>query len=146
MTCPNEGDPYKLDRFVIAQEESYARALLELRRGRKTTHWMWFIFPQAASLGFSEMAQRYAIGSRGEAQAYLAHPILGSRYRECVAALQDFVGTTTEAVFGPVDAVKLRSSLTLFAVADPEEPLFAAALARWFGGDKDPRTLELLGL
>jgi uncharacterized protein (DUF1810 family) len=90
------------------------------------------------------MSRRYAIGSIEEAQAYLAHPLLGARYRECVAALQDLVGTTAEAVFGSVDAAKLRSSLTLFAKAAPGDPLFEAALQRWFGGHKDKRTVEIL--
>jgi uncharacterized protein (DUF1810 family) len=106
---------------------------------------MWFVLPQVAGLGSSGMAQRYAIGSLDEARTYLAHPILGERYRECVCVLQDLVGTTAEAVFGPVDAAKLRSSLTLFALADPQEPLFPAALARWFASSVDPKTLELLG-
>jgi uncharacterized protein (DUF1810 family) len=105
---------------------------------------MWFIFPQVAGLGSSEMSRRYAIGSVDEAQAYLAHPLLGARYRECVAALQDLVGTTAEAVFGSIDAAKLRSSLTLFAEAAPCDPLFEAALQRWFRGEKDRRTIEIL--
>jgi uncharacterized protein (DUF1810 family) len=106
---------------------------------------MWFIFPQVAGLGSSEMSRRYAISSIDEAQAYLAHQLLGARYRECVAALQDLVGTTAEAVFGPVDALKLRSSLTLFVKAAPGDPLFEAALQRWFGSDKDTRTTDILG-
>ncbi|MDB5697181.1 MAG: hypothetical protein JWN21_2724 [Sphingomonas bacterium] len=119
-------------------------ALAEIRQGRKTSHWMWFIFPQVAGLGASGMSRRYAIGSIEEAQAYLADPLLGSRYRECVAVLQDLVGTTAAAVFGSVDEAKLRSSLTLFAAAAPDDPLFAAALQRWFRGDKDRRTVAIL--
>ena len=145
MTTDPQDDRFDLARFVDAQAGTYARALAEIRRGRKTSHWMWFVFPQIAGLGFSEMSQRYAIRSIAEAQAYLAHPVLGARYRECVAALQDLTGTTAKAVFGGVDATKLRSSLTLFAAAAPDERLFAAALERWFGGEPDPRTLERLG-
>jgi uncharacterized protein (DUF1810 family) len=137
-------DAFDLDRFVAAQEATYARVLTELGRGRKTSHWMWFIFPQVAGLGSSDMSRRYAIRSLEEAQAYLAHPLLGARYRECVAVLQDLVGTTAEAVLGAVDAAKLRSSLTLFSQATPDDPLFAAALQRWFKGDKDRRTVGLL--
>jgi uncharacterized protein (DUF1810 family) len=138
-------DGFNLDRFLSAQETTYGRVLTELARGLKTSHWMWFIFPQVAGLGSSEMSRRYAIGSIDEAHAYLAHPLLGARYRECVAALQDLVGTTAEAAFGSIDADKLRSSLTLFAEAAPADPLFEAALQRWFGGDKDKRTVDILG-
>ena len=134
-----------LDRFVAAQETTYQRVMTELTRGLKTGHWMWFIFPQVAGLGRSEMSRRYAIGSLDEAQAYLAHPLLGPRYHRCVATLQDLVGTTAEAVFGSVDAAKLRSSLTLFAEAAPNDPLLEAALQRWFAGDKDKRTVDILG-
>jgi uncharacterized protein (DUF1810 family) len=144
MTCVTPADPFDLDRFVTAQEAAYPRVLMELRRGRKTSHWMWFIFPQVAGLGLSELSRRYAIRSIEEAQAYLADPLLGARYRECVAVLQDLVGTTAEAVFGPVDAAKLRSSLTLFAEAATGDPLFAAALQRWFGSEKDERTIDTL--
>ena len=132
-----------LARFVSAQAETYPRALGEIRRGAKTSHWMWFIFPQLAGLGHSAMAQHYAIGSLEEARAYLPHPLLGARYRECVGALQDLPPTTAEAVFGGIDAMKLRSSLTLFAAASGE-PLFDAALERWFDGDRDPRTMAML--
>lgn len=144
MTGTTDADLLNLDRFVSAQEATYTRVLTELARGLKTSHWMWFIFPQVADLGSSEMSRRYAIGSIEEAQAYLAHPLLGARYRECVAVLQDLVGTTAKAVFGSVDAAKLRSSLTLFAEAAPGDPLFATALQRWFGGDKDKRTVDTL--
>jgi uncharacterized protein (DUF1810 family) len=144
MTGDTNLDEFDLDRFVLAQETTYARVLTELTRGLKTSHWMWFIFPQVAGLGLSEMSRQYAIGSIEEAQAYLAHPLLGARYRECVAALQDLVGTTAEGVFGSVDAAKLRSSLTLFAEAAPRDSLFEAALQRWFEGDKDERTIDIL--
>ncbi len=136
-------DVFDLVRFVDAQETTYATALAEIRRGVKRTHWMWFIFPQLAGLGHSAMAQRYAISSLDEARAYLAHPILGSRYRECVGALQDLAKANAEAVFGPIDAMKLGSSLTLFHAASGD-PLFEAALNRWFGGEEDVTTLRLL--
>lgn len=136
-------DPYDLDRFVDAQRDSYDAALSEIRRGAKRSHWMWYVFPQVAGLGSSAMAQRYAIGSLDEARAYLAHPVLGPRYHACVRALQDLAGTTAQAVFGAVDAAKLRSSLTLFAQADGE-PMVHAALDRWFDGVEDPLTLALL--
>jgi uncharacterized protein (DUF1810 family) len=135
--------PLNLDRFLLAQADAYATALAEIRRGAKRSHWMWFIFPQIAGLGRSAMAQHYAIYSLEEAQAYLAHPVLGSRLHECVAALQDLSGTSAQAVFGDVDAVKLRSSLTLFIEAGGGQ-LFESALLRWFGGKKDPATLRLL--
>ena len=132
-----------LARFVSAQAETYPRALGEIRRGVKTSHWMWFIFPQLAGLGHSAMAQHYGIGSLEEARAYLAHPLLGARYRECVESLQDLPPTTAETVFGGIDAMKLRSSLTLFAEASGE-PLFDAALERWFDGDRDLQTMAML--
>ncbi|MCE7798126.1 DUF1810 domain-containing protein [Sphingobium sufflavum] len=134
-----------LDRFVVAQNHVYETALGEIRRGAKRTHWMWFIFPQLAGLGSSEMAQRYGIVSLDEARAYLVHPVLGERLRRCTTALQDLTMAKADAVFGEVDAMKLRSSLTLFVQAGGG-PLFDAALARWFGGRKDEETLRLLGL
>ena len=137
-------DPYDLDRFVSAQAGAYDTALGEIRRGAKQTHWMWFVFPQIAGLGRSEMARRFAIQSLAKARAYLAHPVLGPRLRECVAALQDLIGMTAESVFGGIDAIKLRSSLTLFIEAGAG-PLFSAALERWFDGWKDDMTLRLLG-
>lgn len=136
-------DPFNLDRFLAAQVDAYETALSEIRRGAKRSHWMWFIFPQIAGLGSSPMAQRYAISSLDEARAYLAHPVLGPRLRTCVEALQDRTDATAEAVFGQVDAMKLRSSLTLFREAGGGA-LFAAALDRWFGGDPDPATLTIL--
>jgi uncharacterized protein (DUF1810 family) len=134
--------PHDLTRFVAAQEEVYATALNEIRRGAKRSHWMWFIFPQIAGLGRSPTAQHYAIASIDEARAYLADPVLGPRLRECVAALQDLPPTSAEAVFGPIDAIKLRSSLTLFAEASGEL-MFDAAIQRWFGS-RDEATLALL--
>ena len=134
-------DPHDLQRFLDAQDGgTYGRALQELRRGRKTSHWMWFVFPQIAGLGRSPMAQRYAIASLDEARAYLAHPVLGPRLRESAQALADLPGTDAEAVMGGIDAVKLRSSMTLFARADPDEPVFAAVLEQYFGGASDPGT------
>jgi len=112
-------EPFNLDRFLTAQEDAYDTALDELRSGRKRSHWIWFIFPQLAGLGHSPTAQFYAVKSIEEAQAYLAHPILGARLHECLKALQLLETTDAEAVFGELDAMKLRSSLTLFAEADP---------------------------
>jgi uncharacterized protein (DUF1810 family) len=135
-------DPFDLDRFVEAQAGSYEVALAEIRDGAKRSHWMWYIFPQLAGLGHSAMAKRYAIDSLEQARAYLAHPLLGTRLRRCVAAFQHLSNTTADRVFGSVDAMKLRSSLTLFGEAGGGL-LFEAALDRWFGG-KDPQTLALL--
>jgi uncharacterized protein (DUF1810 family) len=137
-------DPHHLDRFLTAQQDSYADALDEVRSGRKQSHWMWFVFPQLAGLGRSPTAQHYAIRSLDEAQAYLDHPVLGARLREMVAALQALPPTSAERVFGPVDAMKLHSSLTLFAQAGGGA-LFAAALDRWFDGTPDAATIRLLG-
>lgn len=136
-------DPYDLNRFIDAQAGIYATALSEIARGAKRSHWMWFVFPQLDGLGTSDMARRYAIRSLGEARAFLAHPVLGMRLRECVTTLQDLTGVTAEAVFGFTDARKLRSSLTLFARASGER-LFDAALERWFAGCPDPQTEALL--
>ncbi|ARR57017.1 DUF1810 domain-containing protein [Rhizorhabdus wittichii] len=135
---------FDLDRFVSAQEASYESALAEIRRGRKRSHWMWFVFPQLVGLGRSETARHYAIASLDEARAYLAHPLLGTRLRACVEALQDLDHGSAEAVFGDIDALKLRSSLTLFEQASGER-LFAAAIERWFDGRRDEATLRLLG-
>jgi uncharacterized protein (DUF1810 family) len=133
-------DPYDLERFIAAQAGSYDTALAEIRRGAKRSHWMWYVFPQVAGLGHSAMAQRYAIGSLDEARAYLAHPVLGARLRECIAALDSLSGTTAERVFGGIDAVKLRSSLILFEAAGAP---FGPTIARWFS-ERDPATLRLL--
>ncbi len=135
-----------LERFVHAQEQAgtYDRALAELRAGRKASHWMWFVFPQIAGLGRSPMAQRYAIASLAEARAYLAHPVLGPRLRECSRALADLEGMSAEEVMGAVDAMKLRSSMTLFARADPGEPVFGEVLDRYFGGEPDRETVRRL--
>ena len=135
-------DPLHLTRFVDAQRGSYEQALAEIRSGVKRTHWMWFVFPQISGLGTSAMAQRFAIRSLAEAQAYLRHPTLGPRYEESVAALQDLHDTTADRVFGNIDAMKLRSSLTLFSSAE-DKPIFRAAIHRWFGSP-DERTIQIL--
>jgi uncharacterized protein (DUF1810 family) len=137
-------DDFDPGRFVDAQAQVWPRALDEIRRGAKRSHWMWYIFPQLTGLGRSAMAQRYAIAGLDEARAYLAHPVLGARYLECVEALQDLTASDPVAVFGEVDAMKLRSSLTLFEAVG-ERPLFTAALTRWFGAVRDERTLKRLG-
>ena len=138
-------EPYNLERFVAAQEGVHERALAELRAGEKRSHWMWFIFPQIAGLGFSPMAQRYAIGSLDEARAYLAHPVLGDRLRACTAAVNGVTGRSAHVLFGSPDDVKFRSSMTLFTRTAPQEPLFAAAMVRYFDGEPDPLTLAKLG-
>ena len=138
---------FDLERFVSAQDagRTYERALQELQRGRKESHWMWFVFPQLVGLGRSAMSERYAISSLDEARAYLAHPVLGARLVECAqAAAAAPPGYTAEDVFGPVDAIKLRSSITLFARAAPGEDSFARVLDRWWGGTPDPATEALL--
>lgn len=132
-----------LDRFVEAQMLAYQTALAEIRRGTKYSHWMWFVFPQITGLGRSSTAQHFAIRSIEEARAYLDHPVLGPHYLECVAALQYLPASDAVAIFGKVDAMKLRSSLTLFEAARPQ-PLIAAALDRWFSGERDHATLALL--
>ena len=140
------GDPYHLERFVTAQDAggTYQRALAELRAGRKASHWMWFIFPQVAGLGLSSMAQRYAISGLPEARAYLGHPVLGPRLRECTGAVATVADSTADRILGPVDAMKLRSSMTLFAAAAPEEPGFGEVLTRYFDGQPDQATLDRL--
>ena len=135
---------FDLDRFVAAQSGVFETTLAELRQGRKQSHWMWFVFPQLEGLGRSETARRYAIHSIEEARAYLAHPLLGARLREAVAVLRGLDERRIEAVLGSVDAVKLRSCLTLFAEAGGGA-LFEDALGRWYAGEKDAATLRLLG-
>jgi uncharacterized protein (DUF1810 family) len=139
-------DPYHLERFVTAQDSggTHQRALAELQAGRKTSHWMWFIFPQVAGLGFSAMAQRYAISGVAEARAYLGHPVLGPRLRACTGAIAATSGSTADRILGPVDAMKLRSCMTLFAAAAPEERVFGEVLARYFDGEPDEATLARL--
>lgn len=138
-------DPYNLQRFADAQAGVYDDAVHELRRGRKETHWMWFVFPQLKALGRSRTAEFFGIGSIEEARAYLEHPVLGQRLRDCA----DLVGAAggehpIEWILGPVDAVKLRSSMTLFRAATDDNATFQAVLDRYYGGDPDPLTLEVL--
>jgi uncharacterized protein (DUF1810 family) len=141
-----ERDPFDLQRFVQAQERNYAQALAEIRRGQKETHWMWYVFPQLAGLGFSGTSKRYAIKSLDEAAAYLRHPLLGSRLRECVAALLAIEGLSAAEIFGWPDDLKLRSCATLFVRVSPPEPLFQQLLDRYFDGRPDTKTLNLLGV
>ena len=135
-----------LQRFVSAQDArgTYDRALAELHEGRKRSHWMWFVFPQLAGLGFTLTTRAFAISDLAEAQAYLDHDVLGPRLRECCAALLAIEDRTAEQVLGVIDAVKLRSSMTLFALADPSDPLFTDVLDRFYGGERDGRTVQLL--
>lgn len=136
-------NPFGLQRFVDAQAETYGQAFAELRAGQKRSHWMWFVLPQIAGLGSSPMARTYAVSGLEEARAYLAHPVLGSRLRECVAAVLAVTGRTAHEIFGSPDDLKFRSCLTLFAHAS-DEALFREALARYYGGEEDPATVERL--
>jgi uncharacterized protein (DUF1810 family) len=139
-------DPYDLERFVAAQDGAgtYDRAVAELRRGRKVSHWMWFVFPQIAGLGYSPTSRWYAISSLDEARAYLRHPVLGPRLADCARILTGREDGDAAAIFGALDAQKLRSSMTLFLRADPAEPLFGQVLAQYFDGEPDPATDRLL--
>ncbi|HSR87015.1 MAG TPA: DUF1810 domain-containing protein [Streptosporangiaceae bacterium] len=139
-----EADPFNLARFTQAQSGSYDHAVAELRRGQKTSHWMWFVFPQIAGLGQSATSRRYAIASLAEARAYLAHPVLGPRIRDCASILLSFSGRTANQIFGGIDAVKLRSSMTLFEHAEPGERVFRRVLDLYFSGAEDPATVERL--
>lgn len=134
------GDPYDLARFVAAQDPIYAQARTELASGRKQSHWMWFVFPQIEGLGGSAMAQAYAIRSLEEATAYLAHPILGARLKECVRLVNGVEGRSARQIFGHPDDLKFRSSMTLFAAVAPDEPLFAQALEKYYASAPDPLT------
>ncbi|MCK1300052.1 DUF1810 domain-containing protein [Bradyrhizobium sp. 24] len=136
-------DPFDLKRFVRAQDPVYRDIQGELTRGRKQSHWMWFVFPQVAGLGFSAMSQRYAIASRAEAKAYLAHPILGPRLIECTRLVLAIEGRTINAILGAPDDAKFRSSMTLFDAVS-NEPVFDEALARYFSGEREGATLEIL--
>ena len=133
-----------LDRFVSAQNGVYDRALAELKAGHKRSHWMWFVFPQIAGLGMSATSQHYAIASLDEARAYLAHPILGPRLRECAAVVTASDTPSADLLLGGIDAVKLRSSMTLFHRADPDDPTFPAVLDKYFAGRPDPATDDRL--
>jgi uncharacterized protein (DUF1810 family) len=135
-------DPFDLERFVAAQDAAgiYDQATAELRRGRKTSHWMWFVFPQIAGLGHSQMSRKFAISSLQEARAYLAHPVLGPRLTECARILAGTRGRSAEQIFGGLDAQKLHSSVTLFLRADPGEPIFGQVLSQYFDGLPDLAT------
>ena len=133
-----------LERFVAAQDAVWPQVVAELAAGRKRSHWMWFVFPQIAGLGQSAMSVRYALASRAEAAAYLAHPVLGARLREATDLMLGHAGQRPEAILGGIDAVKFRSSMTLFHAAAPEETRFADALAAFFDGEDDPHTLAIL--
>ena len=135
-----------LDRFLDAQRGDYAAALAEVRRGRKTSHWMWYIFPQIAGLGQSSTARYYSIRDLEEAREYYAHPVLGQRLREISGALLELRGSDPVAVFGGIDSMKLKSSMTLFAVAAPDDPLFRQVLDKYYGGEQDVLTLRILGV
>jgi uncharacterized protein (DUF1810 family) len=138
-------DPFDLERFVEAQAPVYDEVRRELRAGRKQSHWMWFIFPQIAGLGQSEMSRKYAIRSSDEAAAYLAHPVLGERLRACATAVLSHDGENIGAIFPHPDDLKFHSSMTLFADVAPDEAVFQACLDRFFDGAADPATLERLG-
>jgi uncharacterized protein (DUF1810 family) len=140
----NGDDPFDLQRFLDAQAPVYEQVLRELRAGHKRSHWIWFIFPQLAGLGSSAMAQRYAIASLAEAQAYWAHPVLRARLAECVALVNAVEGRAIVEILGPPDDLKFRSSMTLFRQAAPESAIFQEALDKYFAGAGDPMTLAKL--
>jgi uncharacterized protein (DUF1810 family) len=137
-------DPYNLRRFVDAQQAVYETVCRELRQGRKESHWMWFIFPQIKGLGHSEMARKFAISSRDEAKAYLAHPVLGPRLRECTRIVADLEGKSVEDIFGYPDDMKFRSSMTLFAQTAKDNEIFRRCLEKYFQGEPDRLTLAAL--
>ena len=139
------GDPHDLDRFVKAQDADYTRALAEIRGGHKRSHWMWYIFPQFDGLGSSPTARRYAIKSVAEAGAYLDHPVLGPRLAECAEAALGIDGGSAAEIFGSPDDMKLKSSATLFAHVSPAGSVFDRVLGKYFGGERDDKTLDLLG-
>ena len=139
-----DADPFNLRRFVEAQDRVYPAVLRELKAGRKESHWMWFVFPQISGLGASPTSAFYAIGSLDEARAYLAHPVLGPRLDECARLVVRVEGRTAREIFGAVDEVKLRSSMTLFARAVPERAAFEACLQKYFAGAPDEATLAKL--
>ncbi len=137
-------DPHDLNRFVLAQADDYEQALTEIRAGRKRSHWMWYIFPQIDGLGFSSMSRRYAIRSLDEARAYLDHPVLGPRLLECAEAALGIEGRSAHDIFGSPDDMKLRSCATLFAAVTPADSPFCRLLDRFYDGERDARTLQLL--
>ncbi|MBF4591424.1 DUF1810 domain-containing protein [Curtobacterium sp. VKM Ac-1395] len=144
MSAAAGRDPFDLDRFVRAQDGVHGVALAELRRGRKSSHWMWFVFPQLAGLGRSATAERFAVTGPDEARAYLAHPVLGSRLAEVTDAAATVPASSVDALMGGIDALKLRSSMTLFAAVAPDPAPFRRVLDRWWDGAEDDRTLALL--
>jgi uncharacterized protein (DUF1810 family) len=148
MSTPTEpshqADPFQLSRFLRAQEVNYEQALAEIKSGRKRSHWMWYIFPQIDGLGFSETAKHFAIKSVEEARAYLAHPVLGPRLRECAEAAIGVEGRSAIEIFGSPDDLKLRSCATLFAQVSPPGSVFERLLAKYFQGQRDGKTLHLL--
>jgi uncharacterized protein (DUF1810 family) len=137
-------DPFDLQRFVDAQDRVYKRVLAELRAGAKRSHWIWFIFPQLSGLGNSSTAKLFGIKSLEEARAFLAHPVLGPRLRECTRLAVSIEGRSVDEIFGWPDNLKVRSSMTLFAQATDDNADFRAVLEKFYGGQQDPRTLELL--
>jgi uncharacterized protein (DUF1810 family) len=137
-------DPHDLQRFVDAQEPVFERVLAELSQGRKRSHWIWFVFPQIAGLGRSPMARKYAITSLDEAEAYLRHPILGQRLQDCTRLVNQVEGSSIAEMMGYPDDLKFRSSMTLFARATPKNSIFAEALRKYFNGESDQQTLNLL--
>ncbi len=144
MTVTGDKDSYSLRRFLDAQAPVYAQVCSELRAGRKRSHWMWFIFPQIQGLGYSPLARKFAIASLEEAKAYLDHPILGARLRECCRLVNLVEGRSIEEIFGYPDDLKFRSSMTLFAHATSDNQIFKDALKKYFNGEDDPLTLERL--
>lgn len=141
---PVASDPFDLQRFVAAQDPVYPQVVAELAAGAKTSHWMWFVFPQLAQLGRSGIARHYGIVSLAEAQAYALHPLLGERLRECCRLLMAVQGRSALQIFGSIDTLKLRSCMTLFERAAPHQALFVQVLDRYHGGERDPLTLSLL--
>jgi len=139
-------DPYDLNRFVRAQQEDYERALSEIKKGQKRTHWMWYIFPQIDGLAFSSTSKLYSIKSLAEAKAYLAHPVLGPRLLKCAEAVVAMEGRSAREIFGSPDDLKLRSCATLFACASPPGSVFDQLLEKYYGGARDAKTLQLLGI
>ncbi len=144
MAHQDKGDPYKLHRFVDAQKSVYARARAELSVGQKRGHWIWFIFPQFKGLGMSPISQEFGIDSLDEAKAYLNHPILGARLKECTQLVLNVEGRSVDQIFGYPDNLKFRSCMTLFAISTSEIQIFKDALAKYFHGEGDPLTLEHL--
>ncbi len=136
--------PFDLNRFVEAQEDLYPEALIEIKNGRKVSHWMWFIFPQIAGLGFSSLSKKYAITGKDEAFAYLQHHILGPRLKEITTALLKLEGKSAIDIFGNIDALKLKSSMTLFASVSPENSIFQQVADKYFNGEQDSKTIDIL--